>query len=402
MSDRPAPALREIPFQPGRTFVDEEAVDRALGLPALWLKATEMRSAFLANLLLAEVAGRVGIHYSRDRGYYSEENFRFYAPPCATNQAMVEAIKSLVDAGLAQEERVRPGSSRQRRSLLVSVGGLAESLKGVGRLTFRQKRRLHLKDENGKRIAFQSDGQLSCLEDDIFEHAAFTEPHVVALASGDVFIDIFGILRGTDQPLVAVRDIYRVFNGDFDHGGRLYGGWWLAIPRQVRANIRINGQPTTEKDYACCHPRLLAAMSGQLLGAGDDVYDVRGGFLRQHVKVGFNALLNADSFRGAVMALAVDLRERGIPDAFRVAGDICAAICDAHPETAEFFGTGVGLRLQRIDSDICMSVLRQLRRKGIPALSVHDSFLVPRQHEAVLADIMDEEFALACRRLKKS
>jgi len=57
--------------------------------------------------------------------------------------------------------------------------------------------------------------------------------------------------------------VRRVFNrGSFDQGGRFYGGWWQRCPKEWRARIFINDEPTTEIDYTGLHLVLLYAWQG--------------------------------------------------------------------------------------------------------------------------------------------
>ena len=70
----------------------------------------------------------------------------------------------------------------------------------------------------------------------------------------------------------ARRSYERIFNGSFRCGGRFYGPWWQGLPIWLRAAIHINGAPTIERDFECCHPRLLAATV--------DLELVFGGFLQ--------------------------------------------------------------------------------------------------------------------------
>jgi hypothetical protein len=55
---------------------------------------------------------------------------------------------------------------------------------------------------------------------------------------------------------------------------------------------------------------------------------------------------------------------------------LCAAIAVGLPGIASHFGTGIGLRLQRVDSDIAEQVMLHFADQGIPCLGVHDSFIV--------------------------
>ena len=52
----------------------------------------------------------------------------------------------------------------------------------------------------------------------------------------------------------------------------------------------------------------------------------------------------------------------------------------------------MGLRLQRVDSDLCAQVHREMRAQGIPVLSVHDSFITPRRAEPELRQTMEKAF----------
>lgn len=74
---------------------------------------------------------------------------------------------------------------------------------------------------------------------------------------------------------------------------------------------------------------------------------------------------------------------------------------EAHfPALAPYWSTGVGLRLQNLDADICARVQRKLRQRGIPCLSVHDSFVAPASEGLALQVVMDEAFDDACERLR--
>ena len=59
-----------------------------------------------------------------------------------------------------------------------------------------------------------------------------------------------------------------------------------------------------------------------------------------------------------------------------------------HPLLAGYFRTGEGLRNQRLDSDIAIDVITDLRVKGILALPIYDSFIVNEQHKGILRDSM--------------
>jgi len=57
-----------------------------------------------------------------------------------------------------------------------------------------------------------------------------------------------------------------------------------------------------------------------------------------------------------------------------------------------YFGSGIGVELQFLDSEIAMGVLLGLARDNIPCLPIHDSFIVQIQHEYRLLRLMQKEF----------
>src|SRR5262249_30884925 len=56
----------------------------------------------------------------------------------------------------------------------------------------------------------------------------------------------------------------------------------------------------------------------------------------------------------------------------------------------EYFGSGIGLRLQRTDSDIAARVLAKSGREGEFLLALHDGFRSRRQYADWTREIMDE------------
>jgi|TARA_B110000114_G_scaffold88366_1_gene93360 hypothetical protein len=70
--------------------------------------------------------------------------------------------------------------------------------------------------------------------------------------------------------------VTRVFNGglegNWERGGRFYGGWWQQIDKEDPAKIYINDKPTLEVDFKAFHPNLLSNELGVKLSG--DPYDL--------------------------------------------------------------------------------------------------------------------------------
>lgn len=218
----------------------------------------------------------------------------------------------------------------------------------------------------------------------------------------------------TDQ-----RQLYRVFNGGFNRGGRYYGGWWQGVSNADRRWFVLDGEATTEIDYETLHPKLLRALLGVSAGTRDE-YLIRGyEDQRKLCKIAYNALLNAESLSsalGAVAAKAQKLEDEtfGIvrpspedgsrvptdPMYMRLASDLIEAIKRTHPDVATGFHAGIGLTLQNIDSELATAVLREMVvKQGIACLPIHDSFIVAQRHSQALAEAMDTALSTGLARL---
>lgn len=192
------------------------------------------------------------------------------------------------------------------------------------------------------------------------------------------------------------RSLYRVFNDpDLQTGGRFYGGWWQNIPKEYRHHLAVNGKKMVELDYSNQHPSILYAQAGELRPA--DCYadviplsslpqNVTKKELRSAVKAAFNAMLNSPR----------PLRQppKGVkPSQFGLTWwEFSEAIIAFHEPIAHHFYTGMGLRLQRLDSDLAEKVMLHFAEHNIAVLPLHDSFLMHHGYEATLEPIMEAAF----------
>jgi hypothetical protein len=185
--------------------------------------------------------------------------------------------------------------------------------------------------------------------------------------------------------------LYRVFNEDFCHGGRLYGGGWQWAPKLLRPRITIDGESTMEWDHKYLHPRLLYYFDGEPLD--EDPY-LHPSWDREIAKRGFNILLNARSYASALGAISALLEDN---DQGRQASQLIADLRLKHNRISRHFHTGVGSRLQAIDANMAVMTMKPLFRKGVVVLPVHDSFIVQERHLGVLKEAMDAAYSCAVK-----
>jgi hypothetical protein len=217
-------------------------------------------------------------------------------------------------------------------------------------------------------------------------NAYLAKSHITLRATDDEFKALEARLRGAGgrgrKTIDFTREsLHRVFNEDFDHGGRFYGGWWQEIPKEFRKFIEINHKHTIELDYSGHHFRILYAKEG--LSPPDDPYDIAG-FDRDTLKPLAVIMLNAKDQRSALKAATA----KGIKKPITLA----KALLSRHKPIAHHFYTGAGRTLQLLDSNIAEDVMLKMIDREAAILPVHDSFLVRAGWDVDLEEMMIEAF----------
>jgi len=192
---------------------------------------------------------------------------------------------------------------------------------------------------------------------------------------------------------LASRSLHRTFNNtEFTHGGRFYGGWWELVPSKLRSRIVINSKRTEEYDYSGLHPNMLYAMEGHTLpgdpydGLIKDVLEDDAEEARKVCKRAFNSMLNASREMKA-QPTGIKLSDYNTNWA-----TLSAAIMERHKPIAHYFYTGIGQKLQRIDSDMAEEVMLHFAKIGAPVLPCHDSLLMHQGYGKELQDLMAKAF----------
>ena len=201
----------------------------------------------------------------------------------------------------------------------------------------------------------------------------------------------------------------RLFKWNMDLGGRFYGHY-QQIPSADRKRIRIDGQTTVELDYKSVHMALLYALEG--LPVNSDPYVIDG---HKDKRAAFKSmclrLVNSDDLASFVAnitrsgnpkvqqeyerykvrrgqyeylkSLALKATEPTKPMSIRKGfienipadsngSELLQLIMERHHPIAHHFGTkNIGLKLQKLDSELMAMALNKL--VGIPCLPVHDS-----------------------------
>lgn len=192
-----------------------------------------------------------------------------------------------------------------------------------------------------------------------------------------------------DAPNVWVRAI---FNGDFQHGGRLYafGKYgYTRIDKTERRTMTIDGEPIAEFDFSGHHPRMLYHLLG--IEVTGDVYRpfkvisqkrCQGleNQARHLVKRALNAALNARDQRTAMRGMSLFLKKHpayiGHMRQLEITvKELMTRVQRVHIRLPLF--TGAGLKLQaEHEQPLLLDILETVQVKyGLPALGLHDGVI---------------------------
>jgi hypothetical protein len=191
----------------------------------------------------------------------------------------------------------------------------------------------------------------------------------------------------------------RSFSPDYAKHGRIYaeGGSIQNWKKTFVRVLLIDDQPTVELDYSSTHTAIAYSIKGSLM-PGKDVYilnslvPIKDPDLKRSLGKAFtNIILNADSRKAAAQAIGKEFADQGIKyktDLGISIPDVIAEITERHKAIAEYFFSGAGLHLMKIESDICLEVVDRFAQLNKPIIPKHDSFIVKSEDEELLRQTM--------------
>lgn len=313
-----------------------------------------------------------------------------YRPDFMSVQYHLRALKLLQESGLVWMVKAghqQDGYSETARYALTEAACPLLPLSGVTARDFTIGRRdevIRLKDTEGRLTRYSDTPETQAMRANLRRLNDILEGTEIATTRPANLLTDFDDRYNGEK-----TELYRVFNnGSFEQGGRFYGGWWQHAKKHLRRCVTIDGQPTVEADFKGLHPAILFAKNG--LPIPPDPYAFVPGIaendtLREHAKTTFLALLNADG--GTKEPRNFDSYAHGL-----TAKEFRRRVKNAFPMLPGIFGTGIGLYLQREDSDMAEQIMLHFADQGVPVLPVHDSFIIAAQHKDELVRVMQAVF----------
>ena len=185
----------------------------------------------------------------------------------------------------------------------------------------------------------------------------------------------------------------RIFSrGSWELNGRWNGGFWQNLPKHMRRDIFIDGEPTDEIDYSGLHPSLLALKQGSRLTG--DPYDLgkhvcpriplqdQRKVVKKLVLIGINAKDRNAAFR------AFQSDNKGYKKADLE--QVLDAFIDKHPYLADSICADQGIKLMKVDSNITTHIINNFVALGKPILPIHDSYIVKTEDRQLLRSAMSK------------
>ncbi len=358
--------------------------------------------------LVAHLAPDACISHSRRRDHYSDS--RRYNGTTFSFATVPPAIDGLAGAGWLDVRKAPPGNrSAGRQSTHWATPALVQAVPLdliTPKLQLVTGELIRLKDGKGDAA------RLAPYTDTVATRSMRKEMQGLneALGCQTVQLEHPGARRdgpaikcGESTFLPQQREACRIFaRGSFTQGGRLYGPWIQNVPKEMRDSLTINGEATAEPDFKQLNPQIAYIAIGRSDIADKiersernrpgDAYWLPG-WDRPLCKRAFNALVCAETERSAVLAIAALPNMPGeTPGQKQLrAAQLVREMKRVHrPLTdAGVFHSGLGLRLQRIDSDLTADVLRRTLLRGVPVQPIHDSFRCPKRLAGVVQEAME-------------
>lgn len=179
----------------------------------------------------------------------------------------------------------------------------------------------------------------------------------------------------------------RIFNRDFQSGGRYYRADVLNIKSKDRLNLRINGEPVVEVDFKCFIVSFLLAQKGKNLDFDPYAFHPN----RDYAKKVVNILFNSKDLEGAKKAVRAESSMLGQDYVENVSQTLSEALMTLCEVTHGLFSEN-GLKIMNQESEIATMIISIFTRKGLPILCIHDGFIVRESEKVLLLQCMLDSF----------
>lgn len=189
--------------------------------------------------------------------------------------------------------------------------------------------------------------------------------------------------KDIDDSRVELRRIFN--NGSFEQGGRLYGGFWIAMKSKDLRDITIDDDWLVSLDYGQMAVRLAYSLVKAPIAFDDGYLIPNWEKAREATKKLINVMLNSTSAHDWSVPKKV---QKLYPYREHIERHLLADIYSFHKPIAHLFGGQYGMKFMFMESEILIDVLLELNSRGIAALPIHDCILVKESTQKTAKEVM--------------
>jgi hypothetical protein len=191
--------------------------------------------------------------------------------------------------------------------------------------------------------------------------------------------------------------VKRIFyREDWTLGGRFHGGWWQMVGSDWRKHIFINDKPTDEQDFSGLHVTLLYGLEGLQPPPDPYTLNLQSNFTQKENRAIIKALvltaINAKSRKTAFKAFREGQKtgsaQKRLKDTQLT--KILDAFCSNNQPIEHYLCNDMGVQLMAMDGRITAKVINHFTKKGIPVLTIHDSYSLNIEYQKELNEVMNE------------
>lgn len=250
-----------------------------------------------------------------------------------------------------------------------------------------------LRNEYGKAIDYQDNKNIKAARKVVEKLNRINELHDIKDGEGNVMTNIYS----------------RIFNKDFEHGGRYFHSDALKIKHKktkARLDITINGEQVVEIDFSNLHYRITSLMEQiSMENLPLDVYmDILPERLqnddhRELIKLSINILFNSKTEDSADRAINKEItkfksQDWNIDKSLNTGKKVREHIYSMTPDFIPCYcrDDSFGLALQNADSYLAQRVIEKFVDAMKPILPIHDSFVVKMSDVGFLENAMGDSF----------
>ena len=191
--------------------------------------------------------------------------------------------------------------------------------------------------------------------------------------------------------------VRRVFyREDWALGGRFHGGWWQMVGSDWRKHIFINDKPTDEQDFSALHVVILYGLEGLQPPKNPYVLNIKSNFTQEENRKITKGLIltaiNAKSRKAAFKAFRKGQKKGSAQKRLKDAQltKILDLFCANNQPIEHYLCKDMGVKLMAMDGRITAKVINHFTNKGVPVLTVHDSYILDIEYQKELHEVMSE------------